>query len=76
MKPGLSVERFDAITGRYPSLRVALLGDFCLDRYFDIDPRRSETSIETGLPAADRSAWRAHPGVRRLRDEGRSSGGE
>jgi len=32
MKPGLSVERFDAITGRYPSLRVALLGDFCLDR--------------------------------------------
>ena len=38
--------------------------------------RRATDAIETGLPAADRSAWRGHPGVRRLRDEGRSSGGE
>ena len=63
MKPGLSVERFDAITGRYPSLRVALLGDFCLDRYFDIDPRRSETSIETGLPVHNITGVRCLPGA-------------
>ena len=28
---------------------VALLGDFCLDAYWEIDPTRSETSLETGL---------------------------
>lgn len=50
MKPGMTAERFEAITGRYPRLCVALLGDFCLDRYFDIDPARAEISIETGLP--------------------------
>lgn len=28
---------------------VALLGDFCLDAYWEIDPARSEASLETGL---------------------------
>jgi len=28
---------------------VALLGDFCLDAYWEIDPARSEPSLETGL---------------------------
>lgn len=63
MKPGMTVERFDAITGRYPRLRVALLGDFCLDRYFDIDPARSEISIETGLPVHNITGVRCLPGA-------------
>lgn len=42
--------RFDEITGRYASLRVAVLGDYCLDRYLEIDPSIHEISIETGLP--------------------------
>ena len=46
----MNLARFEAITGRYQKLRVAVLGDFCLDRYLEIDPNRSETSIETGLP--------------------------
>jgi rfaE bifunctional protein kinase chain/domain len=31
-------------------VRVAILGDFCLDHYLFIDPEWKETSIETGLP--------------------------
>ena len=46
----MTPERFEAITSHYPKLRVGLVGDFCLDRYFEIDPARQERSIETSLP--------------------------
>jgi rfaE bifunctional protein kinase chain/domain len=32
-----------------PRVRVAVLGDFCLDAYWFIDPSRSEVSLETGV---------------------------
>lgn len=54
--------RFQAITGKYPSLRIAVLGDFCLDRYLEIDPLRNEVSIETGLPVHNVVNVRAQPG--------------
>jgi rfaE bifunctional protein kinase chain/domain len=54
--------RFNEITSRYGSLSVALLGDFCLDRYLEIDPARKETSIETGLPVHNVVRVRAQPG--------------
>ena len=31
-------------------LRVAVIGDFCLDVYLVLDPSSTETSVETGLP--------------------------
>lgn len=37
--------------------------------------RQATEVIEAGLPAVDRAAWRAHPGVRRLREEWPPSGG-
>ena len=55
--------RFDAITSRYPGLRLAVIGDFCLDRYFDIDPGRREISIETGLPVHNVIRVRCQPGA-------------
>src|SRR4051812_8273436 len=55
--------RFSAIAGRYPGLRVAVVGDFFLDRYLQIDPARSETSIETGLPVYNVVKVRAQPGA-------------
>jgi rfaE bifunctional protein kinase chain/domain len=55
-------ERFDAITGKYHRLRVAVLGDFCLDRYLEIDPARAEISIETGLPVHNVVNVRPQPG--------------
>lgn len=59
----MSPERFVAITAGYPSLRIALLGDFCLDRYLEIDPARAEVSIETGLPVHNIVRVRSQPGA-------------
>lgn len=39
-------------TGR---ARIAVFGDFCLDQYLYIDPKRDEPSVETGL-----TAWQVH----------------
>ncbi len=55
--------RFQAITAKYPQLRVALVGDFCLDRYLEIDPARQEISIETGLPVHNVVRVRSQPGA-------------
>ncbi len=59
----LSSERFDALTAGYGKLRVAVLGDFCLDRYMEVDPARAEVSIETGLPVHNVVRVRAQPGA-------------
>ena len=58
----MNLTRFEAITSRYPSLRLTVVGDFCLDRYFDIDPARSEISIETNLPVHNITRVRCQPG--------------
>ena len=39
-----------------------MLGDFCLDRYLEIDPGKTETSIETGLPVHNVVNVRPQPG--------------
>jgi rfaE bifunctional protein kinase chain/domain len=59
----MNAERFAQITARYASLRVAIVGDFCLDRYFDIDPARQEISIETGLVVHNITRVRCQPGA-------------
>ncbi|MBI5773027.1 MAG: carbohydrate kinase [Verrucomicrobia bacterium] len=56
-------ERFLAVTSLYPKLRVAVVGDFCLDRYLEIDPAKSEISIETNLPVHNVVNVRAQPGA-------------
>jgi rfaE bifunctional protein kinase chain/domain len=59
MKP----ERFAAIVSRFNAMSVAIVGDFCLDRYFDIDPARQEISIETGLAVHNIVRVRCQPGA-------------
>jgi len=59
----MNAARFAEITDRYASLRLALVGDFCLDRYLEIDPARGETSIETGLPVHNVVRVRSQPGA-------------
>lgn len=54
--------RFNDIAERYAGLRIAVLGDFCLDRYLEIDPAKQETSIETGLPVHNVVNVRAQAG--------------
>jgi rfaE bifunctional protein kinase chain/domain len=58
----MNEDRFESLTERYKTLRIAVLGDFCLDRYLEIDPSRVETSIETGLPVHNVVNLRAQPG--------------
>jgi len=50
------------ITQEYKSLRIAVVGDFCLDRYLEIDPLKQELSRETGLPVHNVVNVRAQPG--------------
>jgi rfaE bifunctional protein kinase chain/domain len=59
----MNLEPIRAAFDRYPRLRVAVLGDFCLDRYLEIDPARAETSIETGLPVHNVVRVRAQAGA-------------
>jgi rfaE bifunctional protein kinase chain/domain len=58
----MTPQRFEAITSRYAVLRLAVVGDFCLDRYLEIDPARAETSLETGLAVRNVVCVRAQPG--------------
>ncbi len=59
----MSPDRFQEITSKYASLRIGVVGDFCLDRYLEIDPTKQETSIETGLPVHNVVNVRSQPGA-------------
>ncbi|MCH2183012.1 MAG: hypothetical protein MK108_13495, partial [Mariniblastus sp.] len=41
-------EQFQTLADGFGQLRIALVGDFCLDRYLEIDGTLQETSLETG----------------------------
>lgn len=58
----MTSSRFHQISSRYSQLKIAVVGDFCLDRYFEIDPARAEISIETGLPVHNIVNVRCQPG--------------
>ena len=58
----MNPSRFRSITEKYPALRVAVVGDVCLDRYLEIDPEKQETSIETGLAVHNVVNVRSQPG--------------
>ena len=59
----MTPERFEQLTKRYSDLRIVIVGDFCLDRYLDIDPAHEEISIETGLPVHNVTGVRSQPGA-------------
>jgi rfaE bifunctional protein kinase chain/domain len=58
----LNPDRLEIIVNRYASLRLGIVGDFCLDRYLEIDPSKNEVSIETGLPVYNVVSVRSQPG--------------
>jgi rfaE bifunctional protein kinase chain/domain len=59
----MTAERLRHIAARCAALRLAVVGDFCLDRYLEIDSSKAETSIETGLPVHNVVNVRAQPGA-------------
>jgi rfaE bifunctional protein kinase chain/domain len=52
-----------SILDRLPRLSVAVVGDFFLDKYLDIDGRLTEKSLETGLDAYQVTGVRCSPGA-------------
>ncbi len=60
---GFSSERLAELTEQFPRLRVAVVGDFFLDKYLDVDPSLAQLSIETGKTAHQVVAVRHTPGA-------------
>lgn len=58
----MTPERFLQITNKYAELNITLIGDFCLDRYLEIDPSLNETSIETQRTVYNITKVRSQPG--------------
>lgn len=59
----MNAQRLRELAARYRQLRLAVVGDVCLDRYVEIDPARAEISIETGLPVHNVVRVRSQPGA-------------
>jgi rfaE bifunctional protein kinase chain/domain len=59
----MNATRFQTLAERFPRLRIAVIGDVCLDRYLEIDPARGETSLETGLTVHNVVNVRSQPGA-------------
>ncbi len=47
----MNEQRIKEILAQIKNVKIAVYGDFCLDAYWLLDPRGSEVSVETGLPA-------------------------
>ncbi|MGZ8937621.1 MAG: bifunctional heptose 7-phosphate kinase/heptose 1-phosphate adenyltransferase [Limisphaerales bacterium] len=58
----MTPRQLNQITESYGKLRIGLVGDICLDRYFEIDPGLQEISIETNLPVHNVVQVRCQPG--------------
>ena len=59
----LATERLEEIVSRFSQARIAVLGDFFLDKYLDVNPEWEEPSVETGKPAHQVAAVRCYPGA-------------
>lgn len=55
--------RLAELTARFSSRRVAVMGDFFLDKYMECDPLLAETSLETGKTAHQVVQVRHSPGA-------------
>ncbi|MGB9625493.1 MAG: bifunctional heptose 7-phosphate kinase/heptose 1-phosphate adenyltransferase [Phycisphaerae bacterium] len=59
----LSQERLADLLRRFPEQRIAVLGDFFLDKYLDVDPRIADVSVESGKTAHQVVNVRVSPGA-------------
>ena len=55
--------RLEALTAAFGSVRGAVLGDFFLDKYLEVDPALAEPSLETGRVAHQVTGLRHSPGA-------------
>ena len=60
---GMSSDRLETLLGKFARLRIAVVGDFFLDKYIDIEPSWAEVSLETGKTAHQVCRIRHSPGA-------------
>lgn len=51
--PATPTTSLEARLSSFRTLSVTLLGDFCIDAYWDLEPETTQLSIETGLPVRE-----------------------
>ena len=56
-------QRLKAILDKFPRLRIAVVGDFFLDKWLEIDRNLDEASLETGLTAYQVVVKRCYAGA-------------
>ena len=59
----MDAARLEQIISRFPECRVAVLGDFFLDKYLDTDPHIAQVSVESGKIAHQVVSIRTSPGA-------------
>jgi rfaE bifunctional protein kinase chain/domain len=59
----MTPKRLDQIIARFAQARIAVIGDFFLDNYLDVDPRLAEKSLETGKTCHQVTRIRHSPGA-------------
>ncbi len=59
----LSTDRLRDLVAKFADCRIAVIGDFFLDKYLEVDPALAEPSIETGKTAHQVVAVRTAPGA-------------
>ena len=59
----MSPDRLGELVARFGRLRIAVIGDFFLDKYLDVDPALAEVSVETGKRANQVVGIRHSPGA-------------
>ncbi|HUT91676.1 MAG TPA: PfkB family carbohydrate kinase [Thermoguttaceae bacterium] len=59
----LAPDRLQELLERFPRVRIAVIGDFFLDKYLDVDPSLAEPSLETGKIAHQVTGIRHSPGA-------------
>ena len=59
----MRLQRLNELLANFPRQRVAVLGDFFLDKYLEVSPELAEPSLETGRVAHQVVAVRRFPGA-------------
>ena len=61
----MTPSRLSALLSRFPHTTIAVVGDFFLDKYLEIDQALAEVSLETGLEARQVRTMRSRRGSTR-----------
>ena len=59
----MQLDRLQSLLSQFPHRRIAVLGDFFLDKYLEVDPALAEPSLETGRVAHQVIGVRRSPGA-------------